>query len=133
MVISEVMRPEPNIAVAAWLRTCAPEDLFVSAITVMEISYGIRRLAPGIRRQRLASAASSLFSQEFHDRVLAFDALTAELCAEIRAGRHRAGRPITNEDAMIAATARANDAAIATRDRGGFEACGIELINPWHD
>ncbi len=34
-------------------------------------------------------------------------------------------------DAMIAATARSRGARLATRDIGGFEDCGIELLNPW--
>ena len=32
---------------------------------------------------------------------------------------------------MIAAIARVNGASVATRDTGGFESCGIEVINPW--
>jgi predicted nucleic acid-binding protein len=35
-------------------------------------------------------------------------------------------------DALIAATARAHGATLlATRDTGGFEGCGVALVNPW--
>jgi predicted nucleic acid-binding protein len=48
-----------------------------------------------------------------------------------KAARHRAGRPISQFDAQIAATARSLGASLATRDTGGFEECGVDLINPW--
>jgi len=49
----------------------------------------------------------------------------------IAAARRRAGRPIAVFDALIAATARANGAAVATRDAGGFVDCGLDIIDPW--
>jgi hypothetical protein len=33
---------------------------------------------------------------------------------------------------MIAAIARVHGVPVATRDIGGFEGCGLILINPWH-
>ena len=42
-----------------------------------------------------------------------------------------AGSPIEAFDALIAATAFVAGAAVATRDIGGFEGCGLTLINPW--
>jgi hypothetical protein len=32
---------------------------------------------------------------------------------------------------MIAAVARSRDASVVTRDVGGFEGCGLTVINPW--
>ena len=43
----------------------------------------------------------------------------------------RGTNAISAFDAMIAATARISQARVATRDFGGFEGCGLELINPW--
>jgi predicted nucleic acid-binding protein len=44
-----------------------------------------------------------------------------------------AGQPIESFDALIAATALANGATVATRDIGGFSECGLALINPWEE
>jgi predicted nucleic acid-binding protein len=52
--------------------------------------------------------------------------------ATILAIRKAAGRPMSQFDAMIAAIARAHRAALATRNTGDFEHCGIRLVNPWH-
>jgi predicted nucleic acid-binding protein len=44
----------------------------------------------------------------------------------------RRGKPITIEDAMIAAAARAYGVqAIATRNAKDFVGCGVTLIDPW--
>jgi len=51
--------------------------------------------------------------------------------ADIAADRRRAGRPIAEADARIAAIARSRGADLATRDVGGFAGCGIRLIDPW--
>ena len=52
--------------------------------------------------------------------------------AEIVAARRRAGRPIEAFDALIAATALAAGAGVATRDVYGFEGCNLAtLINPF--
>jgi predicted nucleic acid-binding protein len=32
---------------------------------------------------------------------------------------------------MIAAIARVEGAAVVTRDIGGFDGCGVAVINPW--
>jgi predicted nucleic acid-binding protein len=42
-----------------------------------------------------------------------------------------AGRPISQFDCQIAAIARAQGASVATRNTGGLEGCGVELIYPW--
>jgi toxin FitB len=57
---------------------------------------------------------------------------TAAVCvAEIQYGREAADKPITVEDAMIAATVRAHGAVLATRHLADFEDTGIQAVNPW--
>jgi predicted nucleic acid-binding protein len=41
------------------------------------------------------------------------------------------GRPVDEMDALIAATALAHGATLATRNIPDFERCGIPLVNPW--
>lgn len=73
----------------------------------------------------------ALLSTVFADRILVFDAAAASLYGTIRATRERAGKPISVEDAMIAATARAFGVAVVTRNIADFEDCGVHVVNPW--
>ena len=130
-VLSEVMRDKPDPGVTAWLRTCPAEAMFTTAISRGEILYGIRRLPQGVRRHRLERAAQAMFAKEFADRVLPFDASAADIYADLRVARARSGRPLAAEDGMIAAIAKAEGAAVVTRDLAGFDGCGVTLVDPW--
>ena len=85
----------------------------------------------GRRRVALETAAQAIFADDFNGRVLPFDAAAAAAYADVFAARRRAGRPTAPLDLMIAAVARANGAGVVTRDIGGFETCGVPLVDPW--
>jgi predicted nucleic acid-binding protein len=72
-----------------------------------------------------------MFAEDFADRVLAFGADAAQHYAAIVTTRRRAGKSVEAFDALIAATALAAGAHVATRDTGGFEGFGLGLIDPW--
>ena len=101
-VVSEIMKPQADASVLAWIDARAPADLHTTAITRAERFHGIRQLDEGRQRVALEQAATSLFEQEFDERILAFDSRAADHCADVRIQRQRAGRPISHEDAMIA-------------------------------
>jgi predicted nucleic acid-binding protein len=105
--------------------------LYTTLFNQAEILYGIAVLPEGKRRAALAHAAETLFAEDFASRILTFNATAAACYADIAAARRQAGRPIEVLDALIAATALAAAASVATRDIGGFEGCGLNLINPW--
>ena len=63
--------------------------------------------------------------------MLPFDSAAAREFADIAASRRRAGRPISEADARIAAIARSRGGALATRNVGDFVGCRLELIDPW--
>ena len=130
-VLSELMRPRPNPTVVAWADAHTAEA-WVSAITQAEIELGIALLPEGKRREAIASAARRMFEEDFAGRCLPFDALAAERFARLVADRRRRGRPITTQDAQIAAIALANTMPLATRNLGDFEAiAGLVLVDPW--
>jgi predicted nucleic acid-binding protein len=72
-----------------------------------------------------------MFEVEFGGHVLSFDGAAARAYAGIAADRRQAGRPISNFDAQIAATALVARASLATRNISDFEGCGLKLVNPW--
>lgn len=60
-----------------------------------------------------------------------FDSPAASALAAIAAALRAIDRPILHGDCQVAAIARANGAAVATRNFKGFDGCGIGVINPW--
>ena len=72
-----------------------------------------------------------MFSEDLGGRILGFGTEAAAPYAQIATKRLRAGRPISHFDAQIAAIARSTGAAIATRNLGDFEDCGVALVDPW--
>ena len=130
-VLSELMKPDASATVLTWMSVQASHDLFTSAITLGEIMYGLEIMPEGKRRATRLQLADEIFGIDFADRILPFDAAAARAFAIIVAGRRRAGLPIQTPDAQIAAIARANRMAVATRNVGDFADCGVELINPW--
>jgi predicted nucleic acid-binding protein len=86
----------------------------------------------GRRRDDLQSVAHAMFAEDFDGRILPFDSACADVYADLFATRRRIGRPAATIDLMIAAIARSHGASVVTRDVGGFEGCGLTIINPWH-
>ena len=130
-VISELMRPVPESRVVDWVDCQADIDVFITAITLAELQYGIARLPDGVRRERLAAQVEQMIDEDLDHRVLAFDDTAAAHYGEIAAARERAGRPIGSADAQIAAICRSYDATLATRNVGDFAGTGIRVVDPW--
>jgi hypothetical protein len=130
-VVSELMKPAPAAAVVRWVAAQSASSLCTTSITQAEILHGIMLLPAGRRRRAIESAAEAMFRQDFAGRVLSFGSDAAVHYARIAVERRRAGRPIAHFDAQIAAIARENRAAIATRNVADLEGCGVKIINPW--
>ena len=131
-VISEVMREHPQAGVLAWIDRQAAGELCVAAITEAEIRTGIAILSEGSRKLGLLEAAERAFGELFAGRVLPFDSAAAQAYARIAADRRARGRPISQADCQIAATARSAGASLATRNVSDFDGCGIDVIDPRH-
>ena len=131
-VLSEFMRPQPAEAVTAWLDRLSAEQVWTSAISHAEIMLGLSLMPAGKRQASLALAAHAMFEEDFGGRCLPFDAPAALHYAAIVARRTRMGRPVSTEDAQIAAIALAHDLTLATRNVSDFEGIdGLQIVNPW--
>jgi predicted nucleic acid-binding protein len=130
-VLSETLRPQPADSVKHWVAAQSATLLYTTAVSQAEILYGVAILPAGRRKLALQQMAEAIFGQAFSGRVLPFDSAAAISFAEIAAMRRRAGHPISEADAQIAAIAHSRGAAIATRNIGDFAGCGVEVISPW--
>jgi toxin FitB len=123
-VLSELARPSPDQNVVHWART-VPLPLSISVVTLEEIHYGL-----SWRPQVAIQAWFETFLAE-SCVVLPITSAIAARAGQLRGGFRRAGRPRTQADMMIAATAQAHQLALATRNTRDFEGCGIPMINPF--
>lgn len=130
-VLSELMRPEPAPQVLRWVAAHAGTSLFTTTITQAEILYELELLPDGRRREALAVAIDSVFREDLRDRILPFDTPAARFYGLIVTARRRAGRPISQLDAQIAAIARSREATLATRNVPDFQGCGIDVVDPF--
>lgn len=130
-VLSAMMGSRAAPEIAAWITGVPENALFTTTISQAEILSGLAIMPRGKRRSALEIAALAIFADDFAGRVLPFDAAAAVAYGEIFAARRNSGRATAPLDLMIAAVAQAHGAGVVTRDTGGFEDCGIPLINPW--
>ena len=103
-VISEIIKIGANPAVLDYVNGLVSESVFTAAICEAEIHYGLYRLPTGRRREWLIAQMAAFFDNALRGRVLRFDRACATHYGEVRSGREAAGRPVSAQDAMIAAT-----------------------------
>lgn len=128
-VVSELTKKEPDTRVLAFLR--GHDDLWLSAIVLHELNFGLSLLPPGRRRDSI-EATLSAFAKEYDDRVLPVGRLEAAQAAALRARARLSGRVLDLRDALIAGTAKTNDLAVATRNVRDFDGLDLVVVNPWH-
>lgn len=130
-VISELWRIAPDPAVLAWVDAQAIETLYLSAVTVAELRFGIAAMPDGQRQTIYRDRLEQDLLPAFSGRVLPFDLDASGLYAQFMARARGAGKAIGQADGFIAASAAARGFAVATRDTGPFEAAGVTTFNPW--
>ncbi len=132
-VLSEIMKPNPDLNVLSWVDSIPVLHTAITAVTVAEILSGIRRLPHGARRRSLMLVAEKIFNDDFRDRIFAFDADAAVEYAAIVVEREAAGLPISAADAQIAAICRVRECTLSTRNGSDFERTGVPTVNPWRE
>ena len=130
-VVSEVMKTRPAEAVVTWLNGQDSEKLYVSSITIGEITYGLRILPDGKSRSGLREQFERFVALAFDQRVLAYDESAARIYGDLMGDRKELGLPMSVPDGQIAAIARLNHLAVATRNVVDFKNCGIDVVNPF--
>ena len=131
-VVSELRKVRAGKAdanVVRWIQGVPTALLFISAITLFELEVGVLRVE---RRdppqgELLRHWLDHNVNLAFHGRVLVVNAAVARRAAEVNVPDQAPVR-----DALIGATAAANDLTLITRnvkDFAGFS--GLPLYNPW--
>ncbi|WP_313602970.1 type II toxin-antitoxin system VapC family toxin [Rhizobium sp.] len=128
-VISETLKREPDGNVLAWLARHDAE-LALPTIAIAEIAFGINKIRPQERSERLELALSD-WRRRFADRIFPVTEQAALAYGELMGEAVRKGRSISVPDGLIAAIALVNGGRLATRNIKDFQGCGLSLISPW--
>jgi predicted nucleic acid-binding protein len=128
-VVSELRRTDkadPNVV--AWAASTPLSQIFLSAITILELELGVLL----IERRDAAQGAilrtwlDDQIAPRFDGRILPLDTAVARRCARLHVPDPRSER-----DAIIAATALAHGMTVVTRNLRDFTATGVNLLDPW--
>ncbi len=128
-VISELRqgKPKQSAVVRSWATSVPASQLFLTAISILELEKGVLALE---RKTPPQGSALRVWLKSvrttFAGRILPFTEDTATLCAAMHVPDPRSDR-----DAMIAATALEHGMTVVTRNVDDFAGTGVPLINPF--
>lgn len=128
-VLSELRHPLGNRAIKETLSSHEEKNLFLSVLTIGEISKGIFLLPSSSKKNSLVAWLNGLETQ-FSDRILSIDRETSFIWGEMTARAQSKGRIIPSSDGLIAATALRYGLHIMTCNVRHFEETGAFVIDP---
>lgn len=122
-IISEIMKPQPCLAVLSWFSE--QEGFCISAVSVEEIVFGLEA------KQALKKLA--WFRRFLNESciVLPVNCQIADYCGELRAQLRSRGLVRSQADSLIAATAYIHGKILVTRNVKDFTDCDIDILNPF--
>lgn len=129
-VISEFVKPAPNMNVLLWFETVQSDQLYISVLSIGELREGIYRLPKSKKKQKLSFWLESILS-EYDDRILPITLHIAENWGIVHGKACQKGKTLPAIDGLIAATALTSNMVLVTRNVKDFKAVSVELLNPW--
>ena len=129
-VLSELQKDHCHKNVRRTIEEYTEESIFLSVITIGEITKGIKLLNESHRKNQLQSWLQTI-ERYYSDRILVIDLEIVRIWGELTATAQKSGKAIAASDGLIAATALRHGLHIVTRNISDFEPSGGLLINPW--
>ena len=127
-VISQATKDRPNERVLEWIDEQDEDDLFLSVATLLEIRVGVESITSGKKREKLEHWLVHDLPERFDGRIVPVERHAADLAGRIMVRSRRNGWHLQPMDALIAATAMANDMALATLNSKDFERLDLQLV-----
>ena len=128
--VSEWVKPQPNPGLIAWMEETDEDRIFISVVSLAEVSYGVERMPAGRRRSRLEQWLRDELPVRFESRILPVETGVAQAWGKIVSRSEAAGRPIGAMDAFLAATAETHHLTLVTRNVSDFRLMKA-VLNPW--
>lgn len=130
-MVSELVKPKPSQRVAEWLAEQDEGTLYLSVLTLGELTKGVEKLAPSKRRRQLEDWLNHDLHQRFLGRWIEVNSEISVTWGKILAHAESVGQPMPAVDALIAATAVNRSLTLVTRNTDDFGHSGASLFNPW--
>ena len=121
-VVSEFVRPRPSPKLLEWAEEVPA--IFISAVTVEEIHYGLRWKP----NPRILTAVELFIAERCE--VLPISPEIARRSGGMRGAFQASGQTRSLSDMLIAATAQIHHLTLVTRNVRDFTDCAIPVFNP---
>ena len=127
-VISELTKAAPEPQVIEFLSSS--DDLWLPAIVLYELEFGLQILPEGRRLEQLRSLQSTLL-EEYEDRIIPIGRREAETAAILQADARKSGQTVSLADALVAGTAKVHELTVVSRNVKDFNLMSVTIHNPW--
>src|SRR5208337_4092734 len=132
-ILSVLRRPKPERKVLEFVGGQPLDLLYVSAVTLAEIRFGIELVADATRRAELNDWLAHKVRPMFEQRVLAVsEDVMFKWRLLVEDGR-KVGHTFSQPDLIIAATTLQHGMTIVSRDTSDYAKTHAALFNPWTD
>jgi predicted nucleic acid-binding protein len=130
-ILSEKRKPKPEPRVTAFYDAQPLSQLYISAVSIAEIRFGIELQQDLTRRAELNDWLTRTLRPAFVGRILP---VTEDILLKWRLlledGR-KVGHTYSHPDLVLAATALHHGLTVVTRDRSDFDKARVPVLNPW--
>jgi len=129
-VITELFSQRPNTNVINFVDSLKQEDMFLSVITIGEITRAIQQIHSP-QRKKLVQAWVREQLLRFDGHILPLDTNVMAHWGELYAKLEGMDIEIPAMDSMLVATALVHRLVLVTMNDSDFDGTGVELVNPW--
>jgi predicted nucleic acid-binding protein len=130
-VLSELHRPRPDAKVVSFISGIPLHLMFVSAVTLAEIRFGIEIVKDPSQRMDLSDWLLHTIRPMFENRVLDVTEDIMLIWRLLVESGRKTGHTFTQPDLIIAATALHHGLTMVSRDTRDFAKLNMPILNPW--
>ncbi len=130
--ISEIVVKQPHPNVLNWFNNQPPETVYLSVITIGELTKGMQKMSIGRRRTDLETWLAQDILVQFQQRIVDINLNTMVLWGELTGKLESQGRMLPIMDSLIAAVALQHSLTLVTRNEKDFTGTDVTLFNPWN-
>ncbi len=131
-VIAEVIKPKPNSNVVSWLKSQNENYLYISVLTLGELSKGIEKVKDVHRKKKLHLWLADDLRERFSGRILSVNEQVAMTWGQVQGKAELQGKSMPTIDGLIAATGLVFNMTVVTRNISDMEESGVVLLDPWN-